>query len=485
MKDSGKDKLEQFFQKSLEHYGENPSADFWSEMESKIPPPPTSATSNWKRYGLLSLLFLTVGLLSFIGFQKWNHDRTIENISKTIELQDAAINEMSKELAEVQNKFSNNNAIENSTETQLEVVKENPQQNNYNFVQKGNTPVFPTNTNQNFLTDNFNNNIITNIDSDFSKQKISDSFSKKEIKTTGNELSFLPPIAEVENISSLFFEAEFLKKKVLEMPKEEIIKVSKKQKERKGLEVFGGFHKIYPTLKIQDSPLEYHNPINNESNFGLIYSFTMNKKWAVQFGLGFGKSTRNIAVKNDFEYANTEFEITDNIARTRYDFMIQTNYNGFVGFQTFVNNYRQNDGQDIYAGDSFTAEITSTKRQKYLMIPLYLKYYIPTKSKKLNWSIKMGLIQRFAYFENEVASVNFTNFSHPRLEFSHTNIISISEHQKREHQTELVFGTGVEYNFSKNGTLILEPTFKQSTTLEGKITPYTFGIYTGVRWNFE
>ena len=487
MKHSEKDKLEQFFQNSLENYGENPSADFWSEMENKIPPPPASATSFWKKYGLGLVLLLAIGLLSFIGFQKWNHDETIANINKTIELKDAAINEMSKELEDVQNRFSTNKTIENQKVLELDAAKEISQQYIYNVEKKENKPIFSTQSNLSFLSDENNNaidNTITNSNSDLSTLKTLDLFSKNEIDSTVNSSSFLSSISEVEKISSPFLEVEFSKKKILEMPKEEVIVLPKMGNERKGFEIFGGFHQIYPTLKIQDISLEFESPTNQESNFGLMYSFTMNKRWAVQFGLGFGNSTHSIAIKNDFEYANSEFEISDNITRTRYDFNIETNYNGFLGFQSFVYNYRQNDGQDIYAGDSFTAEITSTKRQKYLMFPMYLKYYLSTKSKRLKWAIKMGIIQRFGYFENEIALVNFTNFSHPRLEFSHTNIISISENQKRKYKTELVFGTGVEYNLSKNWTLILEPTFKQSTTLEGKITPHTFGIYTGVRWNF-
>ena len=50
--DSEKDKLEKFFQESLENYGENPSSELWSDMESRIPLPPVTSTSFWKRNGL-------------------------------------------------------------------------------------------------------------------------------------------------------------------------------------------------------------------------------------------------------------------------------------------------------------------------------------------------------------------------------------------------------------------------------------------------
>lgn len=475
MKHSEKDKLEQFFHNSLENYEENPSSNFWSEMEGRIPPPPAVKFSFWKKNGVTILVILVIGLVFLLGFQKWEYTTSLEGINKTIELQDQTIDEITKELSEVHHQIERKEPRgEEVVSDQVDLVKD------VQSVNRKVATIAEINGDK-----KKNNNINAKRNAVIVKSGIESEFLENK-KIVELSQPFLNPVkSQVEEIPMSDFLLELPKEEKLKLEKREMILLESNLGNRKGIEFFGDFHKIYPTIQL-DNPFKVSdNKINNEANFGILYDFPMAKRWTLQFGVGFGSSTRSISVENDFEYPDSEFQITDNLVRTSYEFQLKTNYNGFIGFQSYVYNYRENDGADIQAGDSFSTEISSTKRQKYLMFPVFMKYYLKPKSRRFKWSIKAGIIQRFAYFENDVAQIRFTNFSHPRLSFSHTNIITISENQKRNYKTELVLATGMEYRFAENWTLIIDPTFKQSTTLEGSVTPYTFGIYSGVRWNFE
>lgn len=473
--DSEKDNMEQFFQKSLNNYGENPSAGFWSEMEDRIPLPPVAAPSFWKMNGWYISLFLTMGLLFFIGIQKWNNDKTLVDINKTIELQDQTINEISKELTDVQNKFLNKIKTENQKEFQIDAKNRTPQQYIYKYEKEENIPVYSGVEK--------NNNVITNSKYELLKEEIFEDLLTNKIDLAKNASFNLSPVLTVESISSLFFEAEFSDKNALELPKEETIKFNKIEERGKGIEFFGGFHQAFSGLEIENSILNFDKVINQESNIGLLLSFDLNKKWTFQVGLGFGNIKQTGILKKDFVYANLEQEVSDDVARTKYNVEFKTNYHGLLKFESFLLNYRQNDNQDLYAGDSFLAEISLTKKSKYLYFPVYIKYHVPTKYQKIKWSFKMGFVQRFVYIEHEPTLISLSNFSNSRLEFSHTTNISVTKNLKENYHGELIFGTGVEYLLSEGCTLILEPMYKKNMTLEKSIRSHSFGIFTGVRWN--
>ena len=304
-----------------------------------------------------------------------------------------------------------------------------------------------------------------------------------KINEAENATFNLSPVLTVENISSLFLEAKYSDNSILELPKVETIKFNKIEKGGEGIEIFGGFHQAFPGLKMENSLLDFDKLINQESNVGLLFSFEINKRWTFQVGFGFGNSKQTGIVKKDFVYADSEYEVNDEAVRTKYNLEFNTNYHGLVKFESFLLNYRQNDNQDLYGGDSFLADVSLTKKSKYLFFPVFVKYYVPTKYQKIKWSFKMGFVQRFAYLENEPTSISLSNFSNSRLEFSNTAIIGVNKNLKRNYHAELIFGTGVEYLLSKGCTLILEPMYKKNMTLEGSIRSHSFGIFTGVRWN--
>ena len=104
MKDSEKDKFEQFFQNSLKGYEEDPSDDFWSEMEGKIPSPPT--ISFWKKYWKFGSFLLVSGVVALASWQWWNYGNDINLIQETLELQNEKIGNVENQMSEIKNESS-------------------------------------------------------------------------------------------------------------------------------------------------------------------------------------------------------------------------------------------------------------------------------------------------------------------------------------------------------------------------------------------
>jgi hypothetical protein len=81
------DNLERFFKANLERYSPEPSADFWSKMESAIPPRPSlwlrwrGAAARWAGLGFGLLLLTTAALL-------WRNDRLeLAQLNRTVSAQ--------------------------------------------------------------------------------------------------------------------------------------------------------------------------------------------------------------------------------------------------------------------------------------------------------------------------------------------------------------------------------------------------------------
>lgn len=471
MKESSKDNFEQFFKKSLEHYQENPSNDFWSEMEDRIPPPPVSRFSFWKNAGRWGLLILLLGILSIVSWQWWQQQKDIDSIYQTIDLQSEKIDDVEAQLDQVIQNSKGKSLSENLLSERKEKSKK---QNNYYNRKNSKTLSDQGNTDsivKTDLTPNTNNENISGI--------------KSILKVEGKEKAILEykKISDVEFIPSLFLEVSKKEKECLTCIEEQLYFGYAPSKKR-GLEFFVNSSQLFPKLDLLNSGFNINFQKARDYDFGLLYHIPIYRKWSFQFGIGVGSNTISTRFQKAFTYSNTEFSISDDIFRTNYFYQLNTNYNGIVNFTTYLHNEKQNDGQDVLVGDAFTTEIQINKKQRYLTIPFFIKHQWHQGQGKLNWTWKTGVIQRLAYIKNEPISVEINNFSNSRLSHHSTTIVDVGEEEKKRFDTAIVLSTGVEYLVSRNLVFVLEPTFKQTLIQRGNERPRTFGLFTGIRWNF-
>jgi hypothetical protein len=93
------DNLERFFKANLENYSPSPSTDFWSRMETAIPPKPPSFLSKSAKWVLLGLLALVTVLVLWF----WQRDRTqIDRLKKTVAQQEQQIQAMNEAVGQAE-----------------------------------------------------------------------------------------------------------------------------------------------------------------------------------------------------------------------------------------------------------------------------------------------------------------------------------------------------------------------------------------------
>ncbi|MEM6966929.1 MAG: hypothetical protein AAF573_19345 [Bacteroidota bacterium] len=499
MKNSSKDNFEQFFKKSLEDYQEHPPDDFWSEMENRIPPPPAAEFSFWKKTGGWRVLIVLLGVLLVGGWQWWQQQKDVSSIHETIYLQNERIEKVEAQLDEVvlkrKDKKSNENLPIEREMDFMSMEKQNSGNDNYNGNDNGNG-----NGNDNGNDNDNDNDNVSEANKVFAfregtlaleKDRLkssTDNFGESRVNSSveadNDTLLAMEKIESAESIPSLVFEVASSQGKCLTCIEDQLrLKLAPNKK--RGLEIFINASQLFPKLDLINSGYKVDFKKGRDYDFGLLYHIPIHRKWSIQLGFGVGNNNISTRFQKAFSYNDNENYITDDTYRTNYFYQLNTNYDGIVNFTTYLNNEKQNDGQDVLIGDAFTTEIQINKRQRYLTVPFFVKHQWYQGQGKLNWTWKLGVIQRLSYIYGESLSVNIDNFSNPRLSHHTTTIVDVGGAEEKRFDTTIIFSAGGEYLIFRNVALVLEPTLKQALTQRGDIRQTAFGFYMGIRWSFK
>jgi len=103
MKDSTKDTFEEFIEKSLKDYEEDPSDFLWAELEHNIPPPPNNP------FPFLGLTVFSVTILLSIVGALFYFNSKAEDVDLSLQNQDVKINEIAKEVERITNQLKTSN----------------------------------------------------------------------------------------------------------------------------------------------------------------------------------------------------------------------------------------------------------------------------------------------------------------------------------------------------------------------------------------
>jgi opacity protein-like surface antigen len=210
---------------------------------------------------------------------------------------------------------------------------------------------------------------------------------------------------------------------------------------------------------------------------GLALSYKITRRFSIQSGLYYsaiGKELTGIAAYSGFEdhfytkgspnfmvltsngpvyTSNNDIFLTDGLSTDR----IQTSYNNNV-FDPVKESL-------TYLDNSIRQSFS------YLELPVILRYKVVDKA--LDFNIIGGLSSNLLVNNSVYASSNGT-----RTEVGTTDGMNL-----------ITLGMGMEYNFSNNLSLNLEPTFRYYINpfneIPGmKIHPYSFGIFSGISYKF-
>ena len=472
MKYSDKDKFEQFFHDNLKDYNSSPSEDFWSEMEHRIPPPPKSSSTK-KVGGWLLLLFGIVLLFSIM--QLWSYEKKIETINQTLEKKEQKITSISNDFKNsVADKSdeATDNLSKDTEDSVIENDKIPPAENTSKRINVFNNNVFEKNKNENIRNVN---TLLTSKDSTFESK----TGFVAEIKDATPKNDF-PTIAEVAKINPLdiFLDAPIDLPK-FDRPAYKLLDFDSPTRNG-SFEIFRNYSWVYPKLAFVDQGAQGTSMPSRNIDIGLFYGVKLTNRVILQFGVSYGKEYTGLQFRKFLDYAENEILVDNNLTQTKYTYQFDTNYGKQV-FESFILNKKENDGQDVVAGNPFFMDIQVTRRQQYLTVPVVLKYLWSNKNKRLAGSFKFGVFQKFNFLEDELAEIIVNDISNPRLSYDRTTIRQIGSPTVRD--LSFILGAGLEYKLDSQLILILEPNLKKSIFGFNGVSSYTLGFYTGIRWN--
>ena len=214
---------------------------------------------------------------------------------------------------------------------------------------------------------------------------------------------------------------------------------------------------------------------------GIALSYRINKRVSVQSGLyysSFGNELAGISTfggfrQYDYTKGDHNFEI-----RTASGTVYTNNADVFLIDNISKNRITTSISSDVFDPSKANLKyLDNSLRQNfsYLELPVVLKYKIIDKA--VDFNIIGGLSSNIL-----VANSVYTNSDGEKLLVGKTgglNLITFSSS----------LGMGMEYNFTDNLSLNLEPTFRYylnpfSNITGMKIHPYSFGIFSGLSFKF-
>jgi hypothetical protein len=214
---------------------------------------------------------------------------------------------------------------------------------------------------------------------------------------------------------------------------------------------------------------------------GVAFTFKINKRFSIQSGLYYSSLGQEVTGINSYAGFQTYFN-----TKGSPNFQVLTT-NGTISTNN-ADVFIMSDGpadriQTSYTKDVFDPQkasllyINNTMHQNfsYLELPVLIRYKLVDKMVDLNL---IGGVSYNLLVNNSVYTI-VDGGKYPIGQTQGLNTISLSSS----------LGMGMEYNFSSNLSLNLEPTFRYylnpfNEALGSKIHPYSFGIFSGLSYKF-
>ncbi|TYP99823.1 outer membrane protein with beta-barrel domain [Tenacibaculum adriaticum] len=197
----------------------------------------------------------------------------------------------------------------------------------------------------------------------------------------------------------------------------------------------------------------------NTFSYGVNVAYKINKKWSVQSGIHMQKvefNTKNVAIVSSVIGSSN---LTN----------INSNQEYFI-----VNSFENADALSL--SNSFAVEQGSLNQTYgYIEIPIEMKYNILSSSK-----IRTNIIAGFSslFLNQNTITAETSSFSEVLGEANNLNTINFSGN----------FGLDVDYSINNKMKFNINPMFKSHFNTFSKnsngFKPYTFGIYTGIKYEF-
>ncbi len=210
---------------------------------------------------------------------------------------------------------------------------------------------------------------------------------------------------------------------------------------------------------------------NINMSYGLSVGYEINSKLRVRTGIhkvDFGYDTNDIAFSSS-PIATTNGQIDNiNYRTTARNLVVSSKPGGSAREQAPANSL------DFSSSQNVERDGVMTQQMGYLEIPLELNYALIDKKFGLN---VIGGVSSLFLVDNSVALTS-GNLTTEMGEANNLNDLNFSAN----------FGLGVNYKFSRNIHLNIEPVFKYQlntfSETDGTFNPYALGVYSGLSFRF-
>jgi hypothetical protein len=214
---------------------------------------------------------------------------------------------------------------------------------------------------------------------------------------------------------------------------------------------------------------------------GVAFTFKINKRFSIQSGLYYSSLGQEVNGINSFsgfqKYDYTKGDHNFEVLTTNGT-IYTDNADVFLSADGLSERIQTNYTSDVFDPEKASLQyINSTMRQNfsYLELPIILRYKVVDKT------IDINIVGGVSYnlLVSNTAYTMVDGGKYPIGKTEGLNPISLSSS----------LGMGMEYNFSENLSLNLEPTFRYYLNPFNEVTgsrshPYSFGIFSGVSYKF-
>ncbi len=233
----------------------------------------------------------------------------------------------------------------------------------------------------------------------------------------------------------------------------------------------------------------YNNPLNksrsevlasNESGFHLyntmrdelsiLAGIQFNNNWSLETGIGYRNNRLSLFDAQQFLYSGEHTIAYDEYGNPIGEYTNTTD-------QTPVFRYEILNNADIEDGEAFNLNAFFKYNNRYLSLPLWLKYRIGKR--KLHVYAKTGIAWNILTVSNK--NLNDSNLSDARLSIEK---VQIKNDALNESFAELGFATGIEYDLGLRTSLSMEALYYHSVASVLTTKQDAYGISFAARYHF-
>lgn len=226
-------------------------------------------------------------------------------------------------------------------------------------------------------------------------------------------------------------------------------------------------------LASNDSGFHLYNTVRDE--FTVLAGIEFDNHWSLETGIGYRNNRLSLFDAQEFNYSGEHTIAYDEMGNPIGVYINSSDQTPVFRYE-IINNL-QSQGADIEDGDPFHLNAFFKYNNRYLSLPLWLKYRIGKR--RLHVYAKTGIAWNILTVSNK--NLNSSNLSNERLSLEK---VQIKNDALNESFFELGFAAGLEYDFGLRTSVGLEALYYHSMASVLTTKQEAYGLSLSARYHF-